>query len=58
MRFERRPELEGANLAGEVEQPHQTPFLSSGVRNLQLVSRDVERCALPPVRRLDLDETW
>jgi len=58
MCFEWRSEIEGADLAGEVEQSHQTPFMSPGVCNFQLVSQDVERRALPPVRRLHFDETW
>jgi hypothetical protein len=58
MGFEWRPEFEGADFAGEVEQPHQCPFMSPGVCDFQLVSRNVEWRALPSVRRLHFDEPW
>ena len=58
MGFERRPELERAGIPGKVEQTHQAPFMATGLCDLQLVSRDIERRALPPVCGLHFDQSW
>lgn len=56
MRLQWRAQFKGARFASEVPEPDQRPMLAPIFGYGQLVARDVERCSLPAIGRLDLDE--
>ena len=51
-------QLERLRLAREVPKPKQRPFRTPFLGHSQLIAADMERRALPAIRRLHLDQTW
>ena len=49
--------MEGGNKTTLTVEPEQAPFLAPFLGHGQFVAADVERCAVPAIRRLHLDQT-